>query len=835
MRYQERIYIQNDNRAVRNKDILNVNMSSDFCIFKSPTFDLSGTTKIQCGPIECNLSGFSSEDIFSAATYDCFTSQSMTTSCFSSATWTTKIYEDNELSYSATYYTSLSLTGDTPPNQSFINSLTNGLSELNYSYFFQNDTLTVQKQYGGSKSLEYDLCLSFGLKSSGFTCPIGYSATPANDACQKITSSAATYNGASGAILAGDNNVVYNRYGSFFYPDVQNNGALPVYYDTLGALRDQTGGTITLLANANTGTFWANPSPGNLTDGRLNPAGLSADSTYAGFSYCINIPTTGTYYLGISADNRCKFKLDNKQLVEFSGSVGAPFLFHTVFELNLTSGKHIIEMLGENDAGSDSAFCAEIYYPTGATPFATLTAATSSAATQANTLFTTENFIGSAWTIGSGYGYSCSDPEFLLDTCQSPYVCTKIENQPITGQTCTGVCFDNCFVVCSDTFPSINNTSQGVYILDETTTSIPVTFNFTGNVDTFTANTTSFKYEIYKYNNNLGLFAVPAVYKSENILYAEFSGTNTINESIAISNLSIDGEYIVKGFYESSACTDFLRRLGKDIDTSLYKKGSQYQLYEPELDYYFAAIRKADTPLFSQSLPSNFQDAPPLLQQVIIVDEDTTSFSSNSGYILSGATFVLTSENAGDILVTLNGLALAKNLDYTLNGVALVFNGPVYNGDIITLYYTRTTAPLLVSETIQLNSTITSGATNTQGSKKYFYNTTTNRYEIYTKNEIVPNTDVIVILNGITLTNNIDYYKSTSNKNRIILQGEIMVGDIITIIYFPSASIINGITQNNNTINWGIANQPQLVNGEFSLEYSNDTLVNTYNVSSIVP
>jgi hypothetical protein len=190
MRYQERIYIQNDNRAVRNKDILNVNMSSDFCIFKSPTFDLSGTTKIQCGPIECNLSGFSSEDIFSAATYDCFTSQSMTTSCFSSATWTTKIYEDNELSYSATYYTSLSLTGDTPPNQSFINSLTNGLSELNYSYFFQNDTLTVQKQYGGSKSLEYDLCLSFGLKSSGFTCPIGYSATPANDACQKITSSA---------------------------------------------------------------------------------------------------------------------------------------------------------------------------------------------------------------------------------------------------------------------------------------------------------------------------------------------------------------------------------------------------------------------------------------------------------------------------------------------------------------------------------------------------------------------------------------------------------------------------------------------------------------------
>ena len=48
MRFQERIYIQNENGAVRNKDILNVNMSSDMCIFESPLFNLSGASKIDC-------------------------------------------------------------------------------------------------------------------------------------------------------------------------------------------------------------------------------------------------------------------------------------------------------------------------------------------------------------------------------------------------------------------------------------------------------------------------------------------------------------------------------------------------------------------------------------------------------------------------------------------------------------------------------------------------------------------------------------------------------------------------------------------------------------------
>ena len=48
MRYQERIYIQNQNSAVRNRNFNNFNMSSDMCVFNSPLYNISGATKIDC-------------------------------------------------------------------------------------------------------------------------------------------------------------------------------------------------------------------------------------------------------------------------------------------------------------------------------------------------------------------------------------------------------------------------------------------------------------------------------------------------------------------------------------------------------------------------------------------------------------------------------------------------------------------------------------------------------------------------------------------------------------------------------------------------------------------
>lgn len=849
MRYQERIYIQNDNRAVRNKDILNVNMSSDFCIFKSPSFNVSGATKVQCGPVVCNLSGFSSENILSAATYDCFTAQSMSATCFSSVTWTAKIYEDSALSYSATYYTATTLTGDTPPDETFFDTLTTGLNDLGYAYTLEDRILTVQKQYGGPKDLQYDLCLTWGIKPSTLSCPAGFSATPANDACQQIVTSAATNNGTGSAIVAATPNGAWGNYGTSFYPSIQTGVTLPVVYTgNNGSLISASNQVITANVIVSAGnTFWEN-STVTTTNGRLNNIGLRAlSSQFAGFSKCIDIPIAGTYYVGIAADNRCKVSVDGIEYVSFTGTVLDNFKRWSVFPFEFSSGKHIIEMVGQDDGSGGTGFGAEIYYPTGATPFATLTAATSTASTQANVIFSTEEYVGLNWLIGTTVGYSCTGG-YIPDFCDplNP-VCTKIITTGFTGLACTGVCNENCTTICSSTFPNITNTSNGVYLFDTTTaTTLPLSFNFTGNVDVFTATSASFKYEVYKYDNSLGVFALPAVYKSNLSEYASFSATNVLQTAVPLSGLSLDGDYIIKGYYEANACTDFLSRLNKKIDTVIYNRNGTYQLYIPETDFYFVGITKADTPLFQQSQTNDLQfyDALPLYQQVIVVDDTIryVQFVDDNNYVQepllysrTGATFTLTSEYLGDVFVTLNGLTLAKNIDYTLSGTQLTLSGSVVEGDIITIVYTRTSSQTIVSNGIQITNPIVSGTTNGQGSNKAYYNTTSGKYEIYTDNQILDGSRVIVILNGITLTYNIDFYLSTTDKKRIILNGNIMIGDIINIIYYPVASIINGITQNTNFINWYIPTPPQSSNGEFSLEYSNSSSFSTYTVNSVVP
>jgi len=49
MRFQERIYIQTSHSCVRNKDNVNVRMSSEICEFSSPTFTMLGADKIMTG------------------------------------------------------------------------------------------------------------------------------------------------------------------------------------------------------------------------------------------------------------------------------------------------------------------------------------------------------------------------------------------------------------------------------------------------------------------------------------------------------------------------------------------------------------------------------------------------------------------------------------------------------------------------------------------------------------------------------------------------------------------------------------------------------------------
>jgi hypothetical protein len=363
--------------------------------------------------------------------------------------------------------------------------------------------------------------------------------------------------------------------------------------------------------------------------------------------------------------------------------------------------------------------------------------------------------------------------------------------------------------------------STGTTYVVTTATTIPLTFNFTGNVDTFTATSATFKYQIYKYNTIANIFSQPALYRSDTFVYSAFSGTNTITESVPISSLNLDGDYLIKGYYQFSACTDFLGRLGKTIDTLSFITGSEYGLYNSDLDYYFIAFKGADIPNLLQN-GSNSPAANQLFQQIILPSSGQKEFIIDRNY-------------AGAFIVTLNGLTLASNVDYTFTANTITLSADTVLGDIITVIYTTTGGNNLAGDVFQINSPIVSGVTDAQGSENIYYNSSTSKYEVYTTVSPADGGSIIFMLNGATLANGVDYYQSISNPKRIILEGYLMVGDVVTVVYFPSISAVNGLIVNIPTISWSINTTPQTPLGVFTLEVSTGTSFTSLYSSSSQP
>lgn len=358
---------------------------------------------------------------------------------------------------------------------------------------------------------------------------------------------------------------------------------------------------------------------------------------------------------------------------------------------------------------------------------------------------------------------------------------------------------------------SSGGTSGTSYIITGSTDTIPLTFNFTANTSSFIDNSATFKFEVYKYSNIIQEFLSTAVYKSPQIEYSAFSATNSTTQLVPSDQLNLDGEYIIKPFFQFGVCTDFLSRLNKNVDTSIFINGSMYGIYNPETDYYFIAIRQAEIPKFisnsSNSLPAS-------------------SLTQNIFDVVSGqTTFIISNYVAGNFILTFNGMVLAKDLDYSLSGqVITLFEECVYD-DIVTIIYTTNSSNSFVGDNYEITTPILSGATDGQGSNaKTYYNTTTGKYEVYTSVPPSAGNVVLMMLNGVTLAHGIDYYQSTSNTKRLILTGNLVIGDIITLVYFPVIGVINGLNTNEPLVTWVVDNPPAQNNGYFSLEVAYDDI-----------
>jgi hypothetical protein len=351
-----------------------------------------------------------------------------------------------------------------------------------------------------------------------------------------------------------------------------------------------------------------------------------------------------------------------------------------------------------------------------------------------------------------------------------------------------------------------------------TATTHDISFEFTGNTTSFIDNDATFKFDIFKYNPTAGEFQYPPQYRSEEFQWSSFSGTSALTQSILLSELNIDGDYMIKGYFVHDVCTEFAKRLGYRNDTSTIITGSEYNLYDPNFDFHMAIFRGADKPTFDSNLSGS----------------RLLSLKQKSIIPLEGQTiFILQGDVQADFIITLNGLVLSKDLDYSISQYSggsqpymIELSAATLSSDILSLIYASTTSSGLKGETFNIIS-IPSGPSDGEGTSNIYYNTTTGKYELYLSLTPSSGNDILVMLNGVVLANGIDFYQSISNPKRIIFEGTILVGDIITAAYNQSAQFVDSINTSNPNISWNIATSPINTNGLFTLEFSSDNNMNT--------
>gem|GEM_PF-2459131 len=247
-------------------------------------------------------------------------------------------------------------------------------------------------------------------------CPEGYEPTPAGDACVATETFEATFTGKEYDVCRGNIDAVYGKYGAQF-----------------------PGGAV------EQNSFWGQDN--STSDGRLNEVGVWAcDAStgvagnnpigeWIGFSTCLEVSEPGDYLVGIAADNRVRFYVDGVLEFEKNSSSTAHFNYWYVQPISLSSGSHIVEMLGYND-GSIAAFGAEIYGPFPAGSLST-DADMMAADTENNILWSTGDLLGQTFDLGEETGWICPDGT-AFDTCAAEPVCTSIDTVPCEGDTWDG-------------------------------------------------------------------------------------------------------------------------------------------------------------------------------------------------------------------------------------------------------------------------------------------------------------------------------------------------------------------------------------------------------------
>ena len=409
--------------------------------------------------------------------------------------------------------------------------------------------------------------------------------------------------------------------------------------------------------------------------------------------------------------------------------------------------------------------------------------------------------------------------------------------------------------------------------LSATTAGVELDFGFTDNYSTLTASTTTFKYNIYGYNPTTGTFGNHVRGGDFTFPTRSFNVTGTtLSDTISYGDLYTDNEYMVKPSYTYSATTLIedvvINTLDiSDINTPINLTGNTFGLFKTGgTDGYFVVVDNPPTPEIATpqivETPNDFtltmeqaDKSKGNLEITIPAPQVTNAstvrlLSENFTVGFSGQSeFILNEKADGDVLVTVNGLTLLKNVEYTFvdnrtntTTVYMASGTTLMPTDTLQMIYVNGVAADngLTVETTEV-SAIASGATGTQpAGAKVFYNTTHNTYEYYLDFDPSNPEDIQMIVNGVDLSYDKDFYQSSTLPNRMIFgSATIKVGDVIAVYYLPesSAAVTNSLTTNQLAVSWSSVPAPTGIPGVFNVQVtsSGDTSYSSVLYSGSTP
>lgn len=268
-----------------------------------------------------------------------------------------------------------------------------------------------------------------------------------------------------------------------------------------------------------------------------------------------------------------------------------------------------------------------------------------------------------------------------------------------------------------------------------------------------------------------------------------------------------EGEFIIKGIFKWTNFTYFSNLLGLEYIEPLNYGYYPYAFYNSSRDHYFIYLKSATKPTITLNTVTS--DSLPLNVLTIF-----PSFEGQSAFPIP----IQINNTRSGLLVSVNGITLSLNEYVYSSNTLYITSGYVEMDDAITLVYSnQANTPPIQTESHKITSI--ANTTYPSYGQKVIYNTNKGKYEYWLDNETV--NQPVVSVNGQTLSNEIDFYVSSSNKRRLIFVDNLQVDDIITVFYNAITSNGTDILSKNFSLSWSIPEPTTSNLGYFLVQLAN--------------